>query len=1346
MMNRKLLTHVLMVSLLVLGACTQKRQQIFSQGKGQNLDSIETWNEQFINIDTGDTIGTPDTTWAQGSVSVSNKVKAMNHFDFVQLKVQNPKFKTIIGNPPFRGRPNTHGVYQIEVKLTENYLKLLKVAKKEDLPFEEHFYIEETLRDGRVAIPILGYKIKGFYKVEAEKTADDQDSHHLTEIEEEDPAQATHVRIDWSSREVFEPIQKVDLFPSEIFFARDAKTNKFKPYEWYYAETVTEKSLNDTDTIVGENNIQSEYSSLAPASKVIFLPREGELRVVNVARDERLSRDQVEQTADLNSEATMVLPIAWKDYRLKAEGTNLALKDEGVAERRWDQRNYFTINFPSVQSAGISGGNTSLMDIEVDQNYLSFSVKNTVGNKSRTIHYSFLRVDQGRLPYAAKISTQEDRRTFGFFTTKKPYIANWEYYTKDDLRKRVYMNRMNPDQKEIVFHLSYDSPKEFEDIAEMAVNAWNKTFEEALGSNQIHVSFSPDRVSLGDLRYNVIHLVNTLNEDGLLGFGPSIADPETGEIISASTNVYVNSIQAIAVGSVRQYMIDRIEGRLKADQPNSSGAILTDAPASSKSAPVSLSAKKLIEMKSLLQAGSRIDADRFSKLVQITKDEAKKQANDLANQRCTYAEEAALSSNDRDIEKFCPEIEKIIASKQGLSYADAGGEKNWESLWTSSKEAIRECSLQITRGKLLSTLIHEIGHNFGLRHNFAGSYDKANFKEVKTIFGEKVTAHSSSIMEYTNWDEDRLTETGAYDIAAIRFGYGNTVEMKDGSKINVGTDSIATALSGKSQSPKNLKPYLFCTDEDAGSGMNALCRQEDAGTTPKEIVQSFIERYNRTESLRKFRRAIPGVAANNVVGSRNLQMTFLPLREIYDEWRVRLGEYVKKSNRYLTDYDEKSYQSVLDSMKADPQFGPIYDQYFEASRMIYDFLKSVAFQHDEYCLINDRGVTRATEFVTLRDLLSEATRGAVSIRSCAEAQSAAELAPVLNADAPKVLAQIGYPVSSYRYTKYESSLEDLSDDVLGNSETREYALVAMTSRIPNIRAILDDFTPSMLDEPTLFKDLVMTYLERASQGVNLKDQKIADYQPLFNSESDLLRQGAASLSAGLTIPGDTLGSVNKVASMNRFRFFGVHAPVPGEDISKATAVLRIDGRVRYVAEAKENGMANLLIDQYNQVEHNLKLQPVSVEFQQKAAELISKALPAAADAPNMTLKEFETLSALLDQIEANTGDLLECLGTTSPNLEQLVKANYFYKLVRDQTAQKGDEAMDGLFKLNIMQLIKAIEGTEVLFTADKVTNLSEASKACGQQQNATVVKYQNYAKDFEAQKGLLLNILGMYSD
>lgn len=150
-----------------------------------------------------------------------------------------------------------------------------------------------------------------------------------------------------------------------------------------------------------------------------------------------------------------------------------------------------------------------------------------------------------------------------------------------------------------------------------------------------------------------------------------------------------------------------------------------------------------------------------------------------------------------------------------------------------------------------ATLAHELGHNFGLRHNFLGSYDKANWSR-----GEESTRDYSSIMDYLNNDYETYDGFGPQDIAALRAGYGESLELKDGSLLPIQKVPELLGRTGWLDVSKSeilalgVKEYAFCTDEDVG--LAPTCQRFDEGVTPLEIVENKIRDYKSRYALAHF--------------------------------------------------------------------------------------------------------------------------------------------------------------------------------------------------------------------------------------------------------------------------------------------------------------------------------------------------------------------------------------------------------------------------------------------------------------------------------------------------------------
>ena len=104
---------------------------------------------------------------------------------------------------------------------------------------------------------------------------------------------------------------------------------------------------------------------------------------------------------------------------------------------------------------------------------------------------------------------------------------------------------------------------------------------------------------------------------------------------------------------------------------------------------------------------------------------------------------------------------------------------------------------------------HEVGHTLGLRHNFAGSADALNYHdhyweirnpEAKTLdlpsreemqAGIREYAYSS-IMDYGARLNSDIRGIGKYDVAAIKFGYGQLVETFTNPLIGISMTSWAS--------------------------------------------------------------------------------------------------------------------------------------------------------------------------------------------------------------------------------------------------------------------------------------------------------------------------------------------------------------------------------------------------------------------------------------------------------------------------------------------------------------------------------------------------------------------------
>jgi len=439
----------------------------------------------------------------------------------------------------------------------------------------------------------------------------------------------------------------------------------------------------------------------------------------------------------------------------------------------------------------------------------------------------------------------------------------------------------------------------------------------------------------GDLRYSFLHWVDRPQAAGPLGYGPSSQDPETGEIISASAYIYGAALDVyakFATDSVRlansQLSIDDLlSGRTISD-------VLAESAAASKAHAadrMSDAAKNLI--KARLKALGPTRDDRLRKVSAGIDDQPLKLAKGTTAEKLLLNDDVlpAIIAGYRPGDAVPADVFDQAMKKPWLSSQTREdrrqrfqtlAQKGCVYMAEFADDAILGTALELDKLKLTPEQMfvelrsrifrgladHEVGHTMGLRHNFAASTDALNYDDeywnIRAMDAEntwesehKLSEYGyASVMDYGARFNSDIHGLGKYDTAAIRFGYGQMIDLiptadlnawnglKDNIALNDYTrlpldtggtatfDQTATTVmpysgfidlwttefrqyinSGGKGSIHVFpeRPYKFCEDMFEG---NLDCKTWDRGANQQEVVNNVTEQFRNYYAFNAYRR------------------------------------------------------------------------------------------------------------------------------------------------------------------------------------------------------------------------------------------------------------------------------------------------------------------------------------------------------------------------------------------------------------------------------------------------------------------------------------------------------------
>ncbi|MCO4753800.1 MAG: zinc-dependent metalloprotease [Bacteriovoracaceae bacterium] len=541
-----------------------------------------------------------------------------------------------------------------------------------------------------------------------------------------------------------------------------------------------------------------------------------------------------------------------------------------------------------VKAAYEANPNCVMLQEMEDLRYLTFTVD---------YHYSLVKLSSIADPSYKKVEYPSvDESFFGFFKTvsKKKTVDNHDHYM--GLRTSL-MNRWSPSKKELVYYLNEDFYKpEMAHIlkaTEEAIRTVNFSLNKANAGMKVVLKNGSGK-DIGDVRNNFLVLVDDPQASGVIGYGPSVVNPKTGEIINARTVMYYGTIKKF-ISQAYDEMVDENANVMSAQA-------VASAPTSSMSASLPTNFVKTmdsVELSNFYQVKNVWRAS-FEELLNINSNSVDFDDKALSQSLKAFKEKMDLMARQSFFHASNVNFSAAVAATNN-TYT-----KKWDQLTEQEREAVIKEVLPLV---WKPTLVHEFGHNLGLRHNFYGSTDSENYytETERVALGIDREVTYSSIMDYSYSNLNQLSVMGKYDIAALKFAYAREVDTVEGNTVQV-PNTLASLVQNNQFEGSAPKKFKYCSDEHVSN--DPLCNRFDEGTTNVEVVSHYINSYNKNYSRRNFRNRRYDFSGrygdwNYAISTFN---TMAGIRQFFDNYdqRVFRGDYKGEETAQLEDVRKAS--------------------------------------------------------------------------------------------------------------------------------------------------------------------------------------------------------------------------------------------------------------------------------------------------------------------------------------------------------------------------------------------------------------------------------------------------------
>ncbi len=372
---------------------------------------------------------------------------------------------------------------------------------------------------------------------------------------------------------------------------------------------------------------------------------------------------------------------------------------------------------------------------------------------------------------------------------------------------------------------------------------------------------------IGDNRYKMVVWLNNPQQSGWGGYGPMHADGRTGESVSASaylrgfsyevgaSNVvdyieFINdekSVSEIVFGQdVRRHASQTAARRatLSNTRPNQAmmqslrGRIDNYGPG--REALTRNEQPNDMDNRLARARGTRVEDKLITDLsLGMASDGAWKPGDDVTEELLERASPFGLMTQ-QDPNAATRAQARAALGAAGFCFLKAEFDPSWEGLAEQMKDMCSmfegdpnfdpECRAKryahIADRLVKHVMLHELGHNLGLAHNFEGSYDALNYPDqfwdlhwadaTQKVTGRYEEYRHTTVMEYLSMKGAFADFLGKYDEAAIRFAYGNQVQVFDDTAVDTNLVGGEELRNWRYLNDYNRVPHHLCDATDGG--------------------------------------------------------------------------------------------------------------------------------------------------------------------------------------------------------------------------------------------------------------------------------------------------------------------------------------------------------------------------------------------------------------------------------------------------------------------------------------------------------------------------------------------------